>query len=112
MLVHAFFLSATPAAYGGSQARGRIGATAAGLHHNSQQCQILNPLGKARDRTRNFMVLSQIRFRYTTTGTPCTYTLKSVRLRYPLEFLLWCNEIGSISGVLGRWRDPWPGTEG
>ena len=30
-----FFLSfrATPAAHGGSQARGRIGATRAGLHH-------------------------------------------------------------------------------
>ena len=29
-----FFLRATPAAYGGSQARGRTGATAAGLHHS------------------------------------------------------------------------------
>ena len=28
------FLGATPAAYGGSQARGRIRATAAGLHHS------------------------------------------------------------------------------
>ena len=26
---------ATPVAYGGSQARGQIGATAAGLHHNA-----------------------------------------------------------------------------
>ena len=30
------------------------------LHHNSQQCQILNPLSKARDGTHNLMVLSQI----------------------------------------------------
>ena len=29
-----FAFWATPAAYGGSQARGRIGATAAGLHHS------------------------------------------------------------------------------
>ena len=26
------------------------------LHHSSRQCQILNPLSKARDRTRNLMV--------------------------------------------------------
>ena len=51
-------------AYGNSQARGLIGAAAAGyatatalpdrsptcdLHHSSRQCQILNPLNKARD---------------------------------------------------------------
>ena len=51
-------------AYGGSQAKGRIGAVATGLHHNtatpdpsrvcdlhhsSGQCQILNPLSEARD---------------------------------------------------------------
>ena len=29
-----FFLRATPAAYRGSQARGRTGAAAAGLHHS------------------------------------------------------------------------------
>ena len=53
-------------AYGGSQARSLIGVVAAGLHpshshadpscicnlhHNSQQCQILNPLSKARNQT-------------------------------------------------------------
>ena len=32
------------------------------LHHSSWQCQILNPLSKARDRTRNLMALSWIRF--------------------------------------------------
>ena len=31
------------------------------LHHSSQQRQILNPLSKARDRTRNLMVPSRIR---------------------------------------------------
>ena len=31
---NSFFLRAAPVAYGGSQARGLIGATAAGLHHS------------------------------------------------------------------------------
>ena len=30
------------------------------LHHNSEQCQILNPLSKARDRTHILMDTSQI----------------------------------------------------
>ena len=39
-----FFVSfrATPAAHGGSQARDRNGAVAAGLYHSSQQHRILN----------------------------------------------------------------------
>ena len=75
---HSFFLSfclfrAEPTAYGGSQARGPIGAVATGLHqsysnsgsqpqlhHSSWQRWILDPLSKARDRTRNLMVPSQI----------------------------------------------------
>ena len=32
------------------------------LHHSSWQRQILNPLSKARDQTRNLMDTSQIRF--------------------------------------------------
>ena len=41
-----FFLlfRAEPTAYGGSQAMGPVGATAASLHHSSRQCRILNPL--------------------------------------------------------------------
>ena len=49
-------------AHGGSQARGRIGAVASGLYHSSQQRWILDLLSKARDRTCNLMVPSQIRF--------------------------------------------------
>ena len=64
---------AAPMAYRGSQARGQIRAIAAclsqsqskarykprlWLHHGSQQCQILNPLSEARDRTHNPMVPS------------------------------------------------------
>ena len=76
------FFRAAPEAYRGSQARGRIGAVAAGLHHTNgrskpclrptpqlTQCQILNPLREARDQTRNFTVPSRICFCCATTGT-------------------------------------------
>ena len=68
-----FFLlfRATCAACGSSQARGQIGATAAGLHQGSQQRWILNPLSEARDQTCTLVVIiSWIRFRCTTMGTP------------------------------------------
>ena len=67
---------AAPAAYGGSQARGPIGAIAAGLRQSHSNAgseprlrptpQLtatpdLNPLSKGRDRTRNLMVPSRIR---------------------------------------------------
>ena len=77
-----FFLSfvfclsrATPAAYGGSQARGQLElqllayTTATGtadpshvcdLHHISWQHWIRNPLSEARDRTCNLMVFSVV----------------------------------------------------
>ena len=51
---------AAPAAYGSSQVKDRIGAVAAGLHHSSWQPQILNPLHKARDRTRILMDTSRV----------------------------------------------------
>ena len=64
-------------AYGGSQARGPIGAVAAGLRQ-SQQCgirassatyttahanagRILNPLSEDRDQTRNVMDANRVR---------------------------------------------------
>ena len=40
---------AEPMVYGGSQARNRIRAVAAGLHRSSQQYQIPNPLSRAKD---------------------------------------------------------------
>ena len=67
-----FFLGPHPAAYGGSQARGPVGATAAGLHHSHSNVRselrlwpapqlrkhrIFNPLSKARDWTCNLMFL-------------------------------------------------------
>ena len=81
---HPFFLFRTaPTAYRCSQARCWIRAVAAGLCHSHsnarnkphlwptpQQCQILNPLYKARDRTCVLMDPTQIRFRWTMTWTP------------------------------------------
>ena len=40
------------------------------LHHSSRQCQILNPLSEARDRTCVLTNTSWICFHCTTTGTP------------------------------------------
>ena len=48
---------APPAAYGSSQARGRIRAVADGLYW------ILNPLSEARDQTHNLMDTSQVCYR-------------------------------------------------
>ena len=46
-------------AYRVSQARGQIRAAATGLHHNSCQGQVLNPLSEARDQTHHLMDTSQ-----------------------------------------------------
>ena len=40
------------------------------LHHSSRQCWILNPLSKARDRTRYLMVASPIRIHCAMMQTP------------------------------------------
>ena len=68
------FFRAVPMAYGGSQARGLIVATAAGLHHSHSNARSephlrptphagpLHPLSEARDRTRNLMVPSRIHY--------------------------------------------------
>ena len=49
------FFRTTPKAYGSSQARGQIQASAASLHHSSWQHWILNQLSKTKDRTRILM---------------------------------------------------------
>ena len=81
-----YLFRAAPTAYVGSQARGLIEATAAGLlpiatakpdlscicdlHHRSQQCRILNPLSEARGQTRNRTVPIWIHFCCAMMGTP------------------------------------------
>ena len=73
-----FLIRSATAAYGGSQARDQIGATATATpdpsyvcnpQHSSQQCQTLNPPSKARDQICNHMVPSQIHFHYPKMGT-------------------------------------------
>ena len=97
---------ATPLAYGSSQARGQVGAAAASLchshsnaeskqvcnlHHISQQCWILNPLSKNRDRTRVLMDTSWVHYPWAMMGTPnlehFTFTLSYG----PLPANLWAG---------------------
>ena len=83
-LVWEFFclFRAAPAAYRSSQARGRIRATAAGLHHStatrdlsciwdlhhsSEHRRILNPWSKAREQTCVLMDTSWVHYWWTTT---------------------------------------------
>ena len=47
------------------------------LHHSSRQCQITDPLNKARDGTHILMDTSQICFHCTTMGTPTSCFLIS-----------------------------------
>ena len=77
-------------AFGGSQARRPIGATAAGLHHSSWQHWLLNPLSKARVQTHNLMVPSWICFRCAMIGTPRVF------------FLLGSHYIAMIDCILGH----------
>ena len=55
--------------------------TAAGLHHSSQQCQILNPLSKARDRTCVLMDTSQVCYHSGTIGTPIWFFFFNKKIR-------------------------------
>ena len=69
LLTFFFLYRAIPAAYGCSQARGQIGAAAAGLHHSSWQHWILNPLSEVRDRIRILMDSSWVYSHWATMGT-------------------------------------------
>ena len=64
------FFPYAPTAYGSSQTRGQIRATAASLHHSSWPHWILNPLNKARNWTCVLMDISKVHYRRATTGTP------------------------------------------
>ena len=79
------FFRAAPAAHGGSQARGRVRAIAAGLYHSHSNARsklrlwptpqlmamlYLNPLSKARDRTRVLMDPSRVHYCWATTELP------------------------------------------
>ena len=99
VLLYFFFFClfrAAHTAYGGSQARGRIGAVAAGflsricnLHHSSWQHWIFNPLSKARDQTI-FMDTCRMGYRWGTMGTPPTCEFLTSFFVEPLS-CWWCS---------------------
>ena len=89
------FFRATPAAYGSSHARSRMGAaveayataTVTGIWARARatayaaacwQCQILIPLSEARNQTRVLMDTSGFLTYWATTGTPCQALLCSL----------------------------------
>ena len=92
LLLLLFLFRAAPVAYGSSQARRRIGAATASLHHSHSNArskphlpltpqltamQVLNPLSRARDWTRILMVTSWFHYCWTTVGTPHAWELLS-----------------------------------
>ena len=117
---HKFFFSffrAPPMAYGGSQARGLTGATAADLRHNHSNARsephlqptpqlmatlVLSPLSEARGGTHNLMVPSRICFCCTTTGIPTnelinetpTSSQQETKLYLPKGKVVWRDKLG------------------
>ena len=98
------FFMAIPREKAGSQARSQMKAVAADLHHttaksdlsqvckqhySSWQCQILNPLSKAKDWTCVLMDPSQIHFHSTMTGTPCYVTFRLIKMVTAMGTLHW-----------------------
>ena len=107
---------ATLMVYGGSQARGLIGATTAGHSHSntgskphlrpthsSQKRKILNPLSKTRDWTCNLIVPSWICFCYTMKGTPVHSFLKSPDSIFCGKAEVSLGEIWALATFLGHW---------
>ena len=107
-----------PAAYGSSQARGWIGTTAAGLHHRGiqassvtytmahWQCQIPDPLRKARVQTHILKVTCQVHYRRATVETLLLGSSHSSL--YPGSVTFWGQSLGGATGYLHRtdyWSD-------
>ena len=102
-------------AYGGSQARGPIGAVAASLHHSYSNAgskprlwptpQFTAMLDQATDRTCVLMNASQIRFRWAKVGTP---------LRRVVDFHIVqhfsCSKDGMTTSTLYVWDQKPPTT--
>ena len=63
-------------AYGGSQARGQMGAAAAGLPHSSRQHRIFNPWSEVRAGTLILMDTSWVRYPLNHSGNPLTFLFK------------------------------------
>ena len=63
------------------------------LHHSSQQCQILNPLSKARDRPHVLMDTSQVSYCWVTAGAPriCSFLMTLPTYQEPFHADIYCS---------------------
>ena len=114
---------AAPGAYGSSQARGQIGTTAAGLHHNHSNARsvprvvcdlhhsslprrIPYPLSEARDQTSILMDTSRICFCWVTMGTPhipvLSWRLEAAIAPGRADVPLWMPLAEEVSSTLRR----------
>ena len=109
-----FYFGAAPVAYGGFQARGRIGATAAHLHHSHTGCEshlhqsswhgwILNPLSKARDWNCILMDTSRVHYRWATMGTLPAPFLDLLTALVQICLLPLCSEVKTQAFI--KWPD-------
>ena len=105
------FLGLYPRHMPGSQARSWIGATAAGLHHSSQdlsricdlhhssqQCWILHPLSQTRDWTHILTDTSRVHYHWAMTGTPWWWSLKALGERKNKSWK-WKNNQGKYATI-------------
>ena len=119
---------ATPVAYGNSQARSWIRATAADystgtvtkdlscfcdLHHSSQQYQILNPLKEARDQTQILMDTSWVRYCWAAMGTPIILLLSLLFFHWhSINYFILCPVLICILGNQRRVSCPYSSKAG
>ena len=59
------------------------------LHHNSQQCPLLNPLSEARDQTFFLMDASQIHLWWAMKGTPILFFLRHISALLKMFLACW-----------------------
>ena len=73
------------------------------LHHNSQRCWILNPLSKAKDRTRIVMDTSQAHYCGSTMGTPILYFLNHMEIDVLTKMgkMVWNYLVGGLNLSFG-----------
>ena len=85
-----------------------------GLHHSSQQCQILSPLSEARNQTQVPMDTSWVPYHWATVGTSVNYFLYDHKLlnpgHAPQEEFLWLfkfipENTPSTHNILLRYKD-------
>ena len=74
------------------------------LHHSSWQCQILNPLSKARDQTHNLMVPSRICFCCAMMGTPWSSEFVNSLVSLLWTCLIFCFFLSHTSWFSSHWN--------